>query len=235
MKRFYEKAEAVAVAENGQPGFGVTIDGRTLRTPAKRPMVLPTAALAEAIAAEWQAQADEVRPHTMPLMRLASTGIDIVEQRREAVIEEVAKYAGTDLVCYRAAEPPSLVARQQAAWGPLVDWATLRYDAPLTVTSGIVPVAQSPNTLRAFRTAVEAYPSLALTALQAATAACGSLVIALALMEGRIGAEEAFAASQVDETFQIEAWGEDSEAASRRLALAADIEAAARFRALLRG
>jgi chaperone required for assembly of F1-ATPase len=235
MKRFYEKAEAVAVAEGGQAGFGVAIDGRALRTPAKRPMVLPTAALAEAIAAEWQAQTDEVRPLTMPLMRLASTGIDIVGERRAAVVDEVANYAGTDLVCYRAVEPPELIARQQAVWGPLVDWATLRYDAPLTVTGGVVPVAQPPNTLRAFRTEVEAQPILALTALQAATAACGSLVIALALMEGRLDAGEAFAASQVDETFQIEQWGEDAEAARRRLALAADIEASARFRALLRG
>jgi chaperone required for assembly of F1-ATPase len=232
MKRFYERAEAVPAGE--QPGFGVAIDGKVLRTPARRPMVLPTIALAEAIAAEWQAQTDEVRPLTMPLMRLASTGIDIVEQRRAAVVEEVAKYAGTDLVCYRAVEPPELVARQQAVWGPLIDWATLRYDAPLTVTSGIIPVAQSPNALRAFRTAVETYPTLPLTALQAATAACGSLVIALALMEERIGAEEAFAASQLDETFQIEQWGEDEIQASRRAALKRDILAAARFLDLAR-
>jgi chaperone required for assembly of F1-ATPase len=232
MKRFYGKAEAVPVTEPA--GFGVAIDGRILRTPAKRSMVLPTAVLAEAIAAEWQAQTDEVRPHTMPLMRLASTGLDIVEPRRAAVVDEVARYAGTDLVCYRAADPPSLVARQQAMWGPLIDWATLRYDAPLTVTSGVVPVAQPANTLRAFRTAVEAYPTLKLTALQAATAVCGSLVLALALLEGRIDAAEAFAAAQLDESFQIEQWGEDAEASKRRAALAADIEAAARFHALLR-
>ena len=232
MKRFYKKAEAIPLT--GETGFGISIDGKTLRTPGKRPLTLPTAALAEAISAEWEAQQDEVRPHTMPLMRLASTGIDIVAVRREAVIDEVAKYAGTDLVCYRAVEPPALVSRQQAVWGPLIDWATLRFDAPLTVTSGIVPVAQHPNTLRALRTAVEAYPTLPLTALQSATAACGSLVIALALLENRLDVAGAFEASQLDETFQIEQWGEDAEAARRRASLAEDIAAAARFHSLLK-
>ncbi len=149
------------------------------------------------------------------------------------MVAEIADYAGTDLVCYRADHPPALAARQQAVWQPLIDWAALRYDAALAVTTGIVPTRQLAATLRAFAAIVAAQDDFRLTALQALTAGCGSLVIALALLEGRLDAEEAFAASQLDETFQIEAWGEDAEAARRRRALAADIAAAARFLELL--
>ncbi len=230
MKRFYKNASAQAV----EGGFAIALDAKTLLTPAKLPLVVPRLALAEAIADEWQAQVDEVRPHTMPLMRLASTAIDLVAKRHAEVVAEIANFAETDLVCYRAEHPAELVARQHAIWQPLADWATLRYDAPLAVTSGIVPVAQKPTTLHALAVAVAAYEPMALTALHAATTASGSLVIALALMEGRLDAEGAFAASQLDESFQIEQWGEDYEAADRRAALKVDIAAAARFVALLR-
>ena len=230
MKRFYKNASAQAV----EGGFAIALDAKTLLTPAKLPLVVPRLALAEAVADEWQAQVDEVRPHTMPLMRLASTAIDLVAKRHAEVVAEIANFAETDLVCYRAEHPAELVARQHAIWQPLADWATLRYDAPLAVTSGIVPVAQKPTTLHALAVAVAAYEPMALTALHAATTASGSLVIALALMEGRLDAEGAFAASQLDESFQIEQWGEDYEAADRRAALKVDIAAAARFVALLR-
>jgi chaperone required for assembly of F1-ATPase len=214
--------------------WGVALDGKPMRTPGKRALVVPTAALAAAIAAEWRAQQGEVRPATMPLTRFAATAIDRTVEQRDKVIAETANYAGTDLVCYRAEHPPALVARQQAVWQPLIDWATLRYDAPLAVTSSIVPQPQSPVTLNAFAAAVAAHDDFRLTALHTATAACGSLVIALALLEGRLDAAAAFAASQLDETFQIEAWGEDAEASARRQALAADIAAAEQFAALLR-
>jgi len=214
-------------------GWGVALDGRTLRTPGKNALVLPSKALAAAIAAEWEAQQGEIRPATMPLFRLAATAIDRTAPRRALVVDEVANYAGADLVCYRADQPPALAARQQAAWQPLIDWATTRYDAALAVTCGIVPTRQSPAALRAFAAAVAALDDFRLTALHALTGACGSLVIALALIEGLLDAEAAFAASQLDESFQIEAWGEDTEAAQRRQALAADIAAAARLIALL--
>jgi len=167
-------------------------------------------------------------------MRLASTAIDLVAKRHGEVVAEISNFAETDLVCYRAEHPAELVARQHAIWQPLADWATLRHDAPLAVTAGIVPVTQKPTTLHALAVAVAAYEPMALTALHAATTASGSLVIALALMEGRLDAEGAFAASQLDESFQIERWGEDYEAADRRAALKADIATAARFVALLR-
>jgi chaperone required for assembly of F1-ATPase len=229
MKRIYKSVTTQPV-ENG---WGVALDGRPLRTPAKRELRLPNDRLAAAIAAEWDAQDPDIRPETMPLARLAATAIDHTAEKRAEIAADVASYAGTDLVCYRADHPPALVARQEAAWQPLIDWAAGRYDAGLAVTSGIVPLAQSPASLKVFAGVVATLDDFRLTALQAATAACGSLVIALALYEGRLYAEAAFAASQLDETFQIEAWGEDAEATQRRAALAADIQAAARFLDLL--
>ncbi len=182
---------------------------------------------------EWEAQRSEIRPATMPLFRLAATAIDRAAAQRDLVMAETANYAGTDLVCYRALHPPALMARQEAVWQKLIDWAALRYDAALAVTSGIIAVRQSPATLKAFAAIVAVQDEFRLTALHTLTAACGSLVIALAVMEGRLDAEAAFAASQLDESLQIEAWGEDAEAAARRRAIAADIEAAARFLELL--
>jgi chaperone required for assembly of F1-ATPase len=229
MKRVYK---IVAVRE-AAGGWGVALDGRPLRTPAKQELAVPSEALAAAIAAEWDAQDPDIRPHTMPLTRLAATAIDRTAAKRAEIVAEVANYAAADLVCYRAEHPPALAARQEAVWQKLIDWAAGRYDAGLAVTAGIVPQPQSPASLNAFAAVVGSQDDFRLTALQAATASCSSLVIALALLEGRLDAEAAFAASQLEETFQIEAWGEDAEAARRRQAIAADIEATARFLELL--
>src|SRR5271170_1272365 len=221
MKRVYTRVETRPV--DGR--WGVALDGRPMRTPGKNALILPSEALAAAIAAEWDTQREEIRPATMPLFRLAATAIDRTARQRDLIVAETANYAGTDLVCYRADQPPALAARQHAVWQPLIDWASQRYDAALAVTSGILPTRQPEATLRAFAAAVAAQDDFRLTALHALTAACGSLVIALALMEGRLDSAAAFAASQLDETFQIEAWGEDAEAAKRRQALTADIAA----------
>jgi chaperone required for assembly of F1-ATPase len=229
MKRVYKEA----TTRPGMGGWGVALDGRPMRTPGRNELILPSQPLAAAIAAEWESQEGELRPASMPLTRLAATAIDRTAVQRDQVIAEVANYAGTDLVCYRADHQPLLAARQQSVWQPLVDWAMLRYDAGLAVTSGVIPTRQSAAALKAFAAAVAALDDFRLTALYTLTAACGSLVIALALLEGRLDAATAFEASQLDETFQIEAWGEDAEAADRRRALAADIVAAARFVALL--
>ena len=229
MKRFYRSAGVTETPE----GFGVVLDEKPVRTPAKRPLAVPTRALAEAIAAEWLAQGESVDPRQLPLTRLASIALDLVAPRREAVVAEVVKYAGTDLVCYRAAEPPELAARQHAAWQPLIDWVALRFDAPLTVTAGILPVAQPAASLKALETAIAAYGTHRLAALHLATAACGSLVVALALIEGRIDAEAAFASAELDESYEIERWGEDAEQARRRAGLKEDIALAARFASLL--
>jgi chaperone required for assembly of F1-ATPase len=230
VKRIYRKAEPVPA----EGGHGVALDGRLVKTPGRRDLIVPSPTLAAAIAAEWDSQHGEIRRETMPLTRLAGTTIDRDAAQREAVVRKIADYAGTDLVCYRAAHPPALAARQQAVWQPLLDWAVERYAAPLTVTSGVIPSSQPAASLAALTAAVAAYEDFALTALHAATVACGSLIIALALLEGRLDAAEAFIASQLDESFQIEAWGEDKEQADRLTALSAEIAAAARFLALLR-
>jgi len=230
MKRFYKAAEVAAASD----GFGIRLDGKPLSTPAKAELIVPTRALAEAIAAEWRAQGAEIKLDTLALTRVASTALDLVTPRRAEVGAEVARYAGTDLVCYRAGHPPELAHRQHAAWQPLIDWARMRYDAALEVTIGVVPVAQPVASLRAFAAAVGGYPPLELAALHLATAACGSLVVALALVEGRLDAEQAFAAAQLDETFEIELWGEDAEQTVRRAALKDDIALARRFIDLLR-
>ncbi|HUC12284.1 MAG TPA: ATP12 family protein [Stellaceae bacterium] len=230
MKRFYKSAEIIAASA----GYSVALDGRPIRTPAKRDLIVPTTALAAAIAAEWNTQEGDVQPADMSLTQIANTAIDRVAPQRALIVQQVADYAGTDLVCYRATRPPELTSRQQTVWQPLVDWAVLRYDAPLEITAGVIPIAQPTASLHAFAAAVAEYDDFALAAVHLATAACGSLVIALALVEGRLDADEAFAASQLDESFQIEAWGEDCEQARRRQALASDIAAAAHFLSLLR-
>ena len=230
MKRLYSKAEPVP----REHGYGIAIDGRPVKTPGKGDLTVPTGALAAAIAEEWNTQEGEVRPATMPLTRLATTTLDRVATQRKTVVQQTANYAGTDLLCYRAGHPPALAARQQTVWQPLIDWAVLRYDAPLSVTKGVIPKSQATTSLRAFAAAVAGLDDFALTALHLATTACGSLVLGLALIEGRIDAAEAFAASQLDESFQIEAWGEDPEQLERGRALAADVEATARFISLLR-
>ena len=229
MKRVYKDVTTRCV----DTGWGVALDGRPMRTPGKNELLVPSEKLAAAIAAEWDAQQDDIRPTTMPLTRLAATAIDRTAMQRNQVVEEIAGYAGTDLVCYRADHPAALVARQHTVWQPLIDWAALRYDAALAVTSGVIPTRQSPAALKAFAAAVAAHDDFRLTALHALTTTCGSAVIALAVLEGQLAAQEAFATSQLDETFQIEEWGEDAEAAARREAIAADIASAAQFLELL--
>ncbi len=238
-KRFYERAAAEPWppsegGRRGGGGFRVVLDGRPVKTPAKADMVLPSLALAEALAAEWQAQGAEVEVRSLALTGLVWTAIDRVGPGRARVVEEVAAYAAHDLLCYRAEAPAELAARQQAVWQPLLDWAALSFDARLAVTVGVVPIAQPPEALAALRQTVAAKSDLELTALGAAASAAGSLVIGLALGAGRIDAAAAFEAAQLDESYQIERWGEDPEATRRRAAIKADLEAADRLLTLLR-
>lgn len=231
MKRFYK---VVGVVPAGG-GFGVVLDGKPIKSPAKADLILPSRALAEAVAAEWEAQAGEVVPSAMPLMQLAATTIDKVAPNRELIIDTIAPYGGTDLLCYRAEAPAELAARQAAAWQPLLDWAMTAQDAPLTATSGIVHQAQPEASLAALRAAVAAQDDWRLTALHQATAVTGSLVLGLALLAGRIDADEAFELAELDASFQIERWGEDAEATARRAALRAELQAAARLVELAAG
>ncbi len=230
MRRSYGQ---VAVEAVDGAGFRVTLDRRPVRTPAAAPVLLPSRALAEALADEWRHQEEQVVPATMPMMRLAGTGIDRVAPRRAAVIDEIAGFAATDLVCHRAEAPPTLVARQDRTWQPLVDWVAGRYQARLQIATGVMPRQQPPAALAALRAAVAVRDDLALAGLWSLTAACGSLVIALALAERRLDPDAAFAAAQLDEDFQIERWGEVPAAAQHRAAIRAEIQAADRFLRLL--
>jgi len=231
MKRFYKETAVDA----GDGGFRVLLDGRPMRTPAKSVLVVPTKALAEAIAEEWCAVPEkvEINPAHLPLTRLAATGIDRVTTQRSRVIEDTAKYGASDLLCYRATDPSSLVQRQAAVWQPLIDWAAERYGAPLAVASGTTFVTQPHGALSALRGAVATHSDLALSALYNLTHIAGSLVIALAVSEGRLSAADAFSTGQLDELFQIERWGADPIATQRHEGIQRDLEAGARFLALL--
>ncbi|BBK30241.1 chaperone required for assembly of F1-ATPase [Stella humosa] len=229
MRRVYKLVAVTAEAD----GHQVRLDGRPLRTPGRQALLLPHAALAAAIAGEWDAQTDKVRPATMPMTQLAATAIDRVLPDPAAMADAIARFGASDLLCYRAQEPAALVQRQHAVWQPLLDWAALEHDAALHVAHGVMPVDQPPAALAALRAAVGRIDPWRLAALSVLTPAAGSLVIALAVVLGRLDAETAWAASQLDETFQIEAWGEDAEAAERRRALLAEMAEVERFIALL--
>lgn len=229
MKRFHEQAGAVVV----EGGFAVQLDGRGVKTPAGRKLEVPTEALALAIAAEWDAQDGDIKPHTMPLTQLASTALDRVGPERAAITGQMLAYAGTDLLCYRAQSPADLVEKQTAAWQPLLDWSRTHLDAGLVTTTGLIAVEQPPQAMAALHARLDSYDLWRLSAVQAACAATGSLVLALALAEGRIDGQHCFAASMVDETHQIALWGDDAEAAERRALLERDILAAAELLTLL--
>lgn len=231
MKRFY-KETAVDLSDGGHR---VLLDGKPMRTPAKAVLVVPTRALAEAIAAEWGEVPDkaEINASHLPLTRLAATGHDRVTTQRTRVIEDTAKYAGSDMLCYRASEPETLVKRQQETWQPLLDWAAERYGARLVVVEGLAFVDQPEQAVKRLHHAVAAHSDLGLSALYNLTHISGSLVVALAVAEGHLSAADAFAAAQLDELYQIERWGEDPIAAQRHEGIRQDIDASSRFLALL--
>ena len=229
-RRFYRTATVAEATD----GFHVDLDGRPVRTPAGKPLVLPTLALARTIAEEWLAQTDEIRPETMPITSLATTAIDRVAPRRAAVIDALLDYGDSDLLCYRADEPSELVARQQACWQPVLDWAAERWGVRLRVTTGIMPVRQPPEALIALRRAVDARDPLELTALAAAVPLCGSLVLGLALVDGGLDADRVFEAAHLDRIFQIERWGEDDELSTTFGCVRAELLDAATFLALAR-
>ena len=224
-KRRFKAAAAVAA----EGGFGVALDGARLKTPKGAELRVASRRLAEAIAAEWNAQDEDIEPATMPFTRSANAAIDRIAAARDATIASLAAYADSDLLCYRASGPPDLVRAEEAAWGPLLDWLRGRYGAELRVTSGIVPVAQPREAVAKLAEALSGFDEMMLAGLHLATTGCGSLVLALALAEGRVSADEALALGQTDEAFQAARWGATEDYAARREALARDIASAARF------
>lgn len=225
MKRFWTD---VTVADGG-----VLLDGRPVRTPARAMLVLPTSALADAVAGEWRAVGEMLDPRAMPLTGLANAAIDRVVPDRAAFAADVAKYGETDLLCYRAESPPELIARQATVWDAMLDWARHRYDIAFVVTAGIVHAPQPPETVARLAAAVAGRDAFALAALSPLVTIGGSLVAALMLAEGATDADTAFDATHLDELWQAELWGEDALATEAREARRADFTAAARFLALL--
>lgn len=235
MKRFWDTAAAVAGAE----GFTILLDGRPMHLPGGAFLRVRSQRLAEAIAGEWQAaggaQGGEMSFADTPLTRLAGTAQERVAPDPAPTVDAIARYGDNDLLCYRATHPPALAQRQAREWQPWLDWAALAYDAPLRVVSGIAPIRQHRDAVAALRRGVAALEPEVLAALGIAVPALGSLVLGLALAEGRLDAAAAHALGALDELFQAEQWGEDAEAAARRAAIAADIALAARFIVLSKG
>lgn len=193
-------------------GFTILLDARMLQTPAKAPLIVPTEALAVAIATEWDALGEEIRPEALPFTRAANSAIDRVTRSHGEVARSLAEYGGADLLCYRADAPTELRARQAAAWDPLLAWAAEALRAPLITATGVMHRPQPEESLAALRDAVAAHDPFALTALHDLVTISGSLVLGLAVSRGALGAEQAWALSRIDETWQAEHWGRDAEA-----------------------
>lgn len=225
-KRFYKQATVIPGAKGG---FAVALDGKPVRTPSRQELGVADADLAAALAAEWEAQVDKIDPATMPLTRMINTAIDAVSTAEEEVFEDILRYAGSDLLCYRADGPEALVARESEHWDPHLDWAA-NMGARLVLAEGIIHVEQPADAIRAIAVLLRRYATpLQLTALHTITTITGSLVLALALAEGRAEPSEIWDAAHVDEDFNIAQWGEDHEAAARRAKRLIDFEAAAQI------
>ena len=222
-RRFYETA---GIAERSQ-GFALTLDGRPAKTPGRAPLVVASRAVAQALAAEWQAQGEYIDPATMPLTRIVHAAIDRVAGEMEPVRAEIVKYAGSDLVCYRGEGPDSLTAAQEAAWGPVLAWVREALGARFLLAEGIIAVAQPAESLKAVDAALADLDPLKLAAVHVVTTLTGSALIALAVLHGALGPEEAWAAAHVDEDWQMQQWGRDEMALSRRAARWRDMQAAA--------
>jgi chaperone required for assembly of F1-ATPase len=230
MKRFWKTAAAVA-DENGQ--WRIELDGRPVRTPARALLLLPGEELARDAAAEWQSAGETVDPRAMPLTGLANAAVDHVAPKPDAFAESLARYAASDLLCYRADSPTKLVAAEAAAWDPLLQWARRRFDIDFRVTDGVSPVDQPQATLDQLTQAVHALDPFRLAALSPLVTIGGSLVAGLALLEGAASVDEAWAAVSLGERWQLEQWGSDEEAEKALAARETDFRAAARFLSLL--
>lgn len=229
-RRFWK---SVSVREGGA-GLEVTLDGRPVRTPAKAPLVLPSRSLAEAVAREWDAQAEEIRPHEMPLTRAANAAIDKVAVNRDAVAAMLAEYGATDLLCYRAEAPEGLVARQSKAWDPWLDWAEDELSAPLVRITGVIHAPQPVPSLQRLTEDVARHDAFEMTALHDLVTLTGSLVLGLAVSRGALSADDAWTLSRIDETWQEEFWGRDAEAHEMAEERRAAVVSAGRLLTLLR-
>lgn len=229
MKRFWKDVSI----EREDGGWGIRLDGRPVKTPTRASLVVPTEALAEAIAEEWRAVGETIDPRAMPLTGLANAAIDRVAPDRGAFAEGLARYAEADLACYRAEGPRALIERQVESWDALLGWARRRFDVDFATTSGLMHVAQPPATLEQLSHAVAALDTFRLAGLSPLVTIGGSLVAALAVAEKARTPEQAWDAVSIDESWQLEQWGSDAEAEAALENRKRDFLAAARFLSLL--
>jgi chaperone required for assembly of F1-ATPase len=229
VRRFY--ASATAAEEGG--AHIVRLDQRTLKTPSRKPLHMPTRALAEAVAAEWEAQGEVIAPSAMPLTRFAFAAIDLMPAKRQEIARDLAKYIETDLVAHRAAAPPQLAARQAEVWDPVVAWAEQRFHMRLPVVTGILPADIPPQHRTVVEWEIDDLDDFRATALAQAVTLAGSILIGFAFLEGELDAEAAFAAAALDELWSLENWGEDAEARARLDRQRAEWQALQRFIAAL--
>lgn len=233
-KRFYKTVSTTPDETGSVPAYLLLLDERSVKTPGKTVLALPTQALAEAAAEEWRAQGEHIDPATMPLNRIVNSALDGVRGRENEVRDDIAAYAGSDLLCYRAEAPADLVALQAEFWDPLLDWAAQALPARFVLAQGVMPVNQPPRALEAVRSALTGVEALPLAALHVMTTLTGSAILPLAHTHGAIDADKAWQAAHVDEDYQISEWGEDAEAAERRRKRWLEFQAAASVWALAR-
>ncbi len=229
-KRVY--TEVSVIASDGM--FGVALDGRPLHTPGRALLATSKEPVAAAVAQEWDVQNDFIDPSTMPLTKLLNTAIDRVAPRRSDILSQLVRFAETDLLCYRAESPESLVERQEKVWQPVLDWLAAVHSVSMTVGQGLMPLHQPDEVTKNLGYVLSQRDDLNLTAVQATAALTGSIALALALADQHFSHVEVFAVAQLDETWQMENWGEDAEAMQRRDALEKDLHAIERFVSLSR-
>lgn len=231
MKRFYKAVTKTAV----DGGFAIHLDGRPVKTPARNPFHLPTPVLAEAIAAEWDAQDEDIDPVTMPLTALAQGALDQVSEERERILGRITAFADSDMLYYRADDNQQALADYQAeCWDPLLDWARQRYDVSFTLNQGILHQSQQPETVKRLSEAVRVQDDFALAAMLSLVGLTGSLIVVLALVEGAYDAETLWPLVNLEELWQEKQWGRDELVATTRGLKQSEFNAAIRFLTLSR-
>jgi len=224
-KRFWEKASVVET-ENG---FGITLDGRSVKTPSKTPLVVDFRAIADDIAAEWMAQGEQVDPATMPTTRMANSVIDKVTVNRDAIIDMLSDYAGSDLLCYRATTPQELIDEQARVWDPLLDWSANAMKAPFQATQGVMYVDQPAQSIEVYRAKLQSMNNYQLAGAHDLITISGSMVVAMGLMTNHLDVDQAWSAVSVDEIWQEKQWGADEEAQQAQEVKRQDFEFALNF------
>ena len=233
MKRFRKRFWKEVATSSGKDAFGITLDGKPIKTPAGAELLVPNIALAEAIAKEWEAQGENVEPNSMPMFQFSLTALDRVAPQRHKIIDEIASYGASDLLCYREAQDHKLKQHQHEIWQPYLAWFEEQFEVSLLVTEGVMPITQPPKTLKRMRAIVAEYDDFALAGLHSLTTLTGSLVLGMAVAKGYVSAEKVTVAAFLDMRWQQEKWGSDEEANQLLRARIESLLEAERYLALL--